>query len=549
MGKEKLEKKRGINEVFGSIAAGIAAVYVLVMLCVFPLYTNDMYFDVLSARFTFYWVGTFLTGLLFVLLFIVYLLIDWKENQGVNSREQLAMLKPGRLVKHLRPTDWCFLALIGIMLISMIGSGYPYETFWGNRGRYQGLLCWLMYAVEYIFITRFYRYKPWHLKAFLFAGMLVCLWGITDFFRLDLFGFLENVGNAQKNTFVSSVGNINTYTNLTAVIFAVSSLQFITDRKAPAFIFDYVVMLISSMACIMGVSDNVVFAYAGFFAAVPFWAWRTRRGILRYLIVLATAVAAIAVTGGVVNAGIDNISLYIGGSFFISLGQSGMLAGAAVLLMLVAVAFLGVNLYQSRKQGSNLLDRETTRAVRIAWSVFCVAGAVAVIAAIVDANTGGHPDFWAPYANAIIFNDDWGTHRGHNWRLAWNYYTESASVFEKLFGHGPDTYYMITMDNYFAEMTRKYGEVYDSAHNEYLNYLMTIGLTGVIAYVSWIVTQIRSMLKTAAKQPAAAACGFALLTYAAQAVINIAIPITLPVVFTVAYMGLAMGREEERSWK
>lgn len=537
MEANKTLPKGGINEVFGSIAANITAVYVLVMLCVFPLYTHNQYFDILSARFTFYWVGTLATLIILALLFVVYLLIDWKENQGMYSREQLAVLLPKNLVRHMHATDWCFLVLILIMTISMIGSGYPYETFWGNRGRYQGLLCWLMYAAEYFILTRFYRFRDWHLKAFLCTGTLVCLWGITDFFRLDLFGFLSQVGASQINIFVSSIGNINTYTSFTVMIFAAAAMLFIQERKLWAVLFDFLVMAVSALACIMGVSDNVVFAYAAFFAFVPFWAWKNRQGVVRYLITAATAFTMMAVTGSLVNAGVDNISIYIGGSFFISFGQGRFCLLLSAVLWILSAVLAGVWMRSGQQ--------ELSGRVRIAWGIFCAAAALAVLAILIDANTGGHPELWQPYSRILIYNDLWGSGRGHIWRLSMKYFTQQATLFEQIFGHGPDTFYMLTVDHYLQEMQEKAGTIYDSVHNEYLNYLLTIGIAGLLAYLALVYHGIREMLAAAKYNREALVCMTAIIIYLAQAVINIAVPITLPIFFTLMAVGAALNRTEE----
>lgn len=609
------------NEVFKGIAAGVAAVYVLAILCFFPFYTRDYYFNILLDRFSLYWKGTLFTGVVLGLLFLLYVILDCKENAGMNIKAYLGSLKPKNFVRRLSPTDWCFLALIAVMLISMAASGYPYESFWGNRGRWQGVLCWLMYGLTYIIITRYYRYQPWHLRAFLFAGMLVCLWGITDFFKLNLMHFLDEVPDGQANIFVSSVGNINTYTNLTAVIFALAAVLFVTDKKPSALVYDLLATVIAAFACIMGVSDNVVFAFAGFFAFLPFWAWRTRRGVVRYFIVLAVAFTAMAVTGALVSAGFDNISNYIGGSFFISFGQSAAAPLLAVFCWAVSAGLYGFAVSQSKGQkGAGAweglacwLDQRSAKAVRIGWAVFFVAALLAVLAVIIDANSGRHQAFWQPFANALIFNDDWGTHRGHNWRLAWEYFTQDESWLKRIIGHGPDTYYIITMDNYYHDMISKYGEVYDSAHNEYLNYLMTIGIAGLAAYLGMMGSGIYSVfqkkgvkaetadlhvktenaglraktqkvveetktqspalgvwadeqqIKKAEEEPAAAeaeravqkasaadlsqgaaACAFAAITYASQALINIAVPITLPIVFAIVFIGFSIARNGER---
>ena len=155
---------------------------------------------------------------------------------------------------------------------------------------------------------------------------------------------------------------------------------------------------------------------------------------------------------------------------------------------------------------------------------------------------GNHPDLWTPYRNILIFSDTWGTGRGINWRFAWEYFTKDASLLKKLIGYGPDTYYIITMDRYKHAMRDAGYGIFDSAHNEYIEYLTTIGILGTLAYLGVIVTSLRQTLKNP-KNRFAIACGFAVLAYAVQAIVNIAIPITTPILMILLYVGIAIAED------
>ena len=54
----------------------------------------------------------------------------------------------------------------------------------------------------------------------------------------------------------------------------------------------------------------------------------------------------------------------------------------------------------------------------------------------------------------------------------------------KLFGYGPDTFGILTTDRFFGDMINATGLIFDNAHNEYLQFLLTIGPIGLIAY--WV---------------------------------------------------------------
>ena len=84
--------------------------------------------------------------------------------------------------------------------------------------------------------------------------------------------------------------------------------------------------------------------------------------------------------------------------------------------------------------------------------------------------------------------------------------------------------------------------MFDSAHNEYIEYLTTIGILGTLAYLGVLITGVRQMLKKS-KDRFAIACGFAVLAYGVQAVVNIAIPITTPIYMMLLYVGISIAKE------
>ena len=84
--------------------------------------------------------------------------------------------------------------------------------------------------------------------------------------------------------------------------------------------------------------------------------------------------------------------------------------------------------------------------------------------------------------------------------------------------------------------------IFDSAHNEYIEYLTTIGILGTLAYLGVLITGLRKMFKKS-KNRYAIACGFATLAYAVQAVVNIAIPITTPIYMMLLYVGISIAKE------
>ena len=521
-----------INQRFGNITGTLMTIYVLFYLCVFPLATRDKYFDILQFRFQLYWIPTLIYGILFLLLGIFYLLSDKRRNGGALTAKLKENLKWSVLKTKLTKTDLCFIALIFIMTLSVLFADYQYEALWGSRGRFNGLVLWLMFFIAYWLVTRFYHFKKWHLYAYLIAACLPEIWGITDFFMLDLLHF--HVGGAAEYiyTFVSSVGNINTYTNMVALHFGAAVTLFVLSNSRWEKLLTFVAVVISSFAIVMGISDNGLLAAGAIFAFLPFVAWTSRQNITRFFITFSIFATSVLVTAYLTTQH-ATIAVADGGSVLVTIGKTKafMLLTAALWLLTMVIAVL----FHRKKSAEQ--EAKTTRAARRIWLVLFIVAVVAVIAVLVDANSGRHPEIWEAYKNVLIFSDTWGTGRGINWRFAWEFFTEKSSFLDKLIGNGPDTYYIITMDNFKHLMKDAGYGIFDSAHNEYLECLVTIGVLGTIAYIGMLATSLRQMLKNR-KNVYAVACGFAILAYAVQAVVNIAIPITTPIFMILLYVGI-----------
>jgi O-antigen ligase len=129
----------------------------------------------------------------------------------------------------------------------------------------------------------------------------------------------------------------------------------------------------------------------------------------------------------------------------------------------------------------------------------------------------------------LRMSDAWGTHRGIMWLRSFNIFHD-ANLWQKLFGTGPDTFYF-AFQPYFTQL-QEYGDSStDAAHNEYINYLITIGIVGTLSYLAFTGSALVRGFKASKKAPVALACAAAVVCYLAQAVVNIALPIATPLFF------------------
>jgi len=509
-----------IDTAFSKITEVLMTIYVLFCLCIFPTVTHDKYADILVFRFALFWKSTLLLIAIFVALGIAYLVI-----KKVKIKEVL-FFKKGFILhvwKKSSTPDKLFFLLMIEMCISTIFAPYVYEAFWGNLGRRQGFFAWIFFYANYLLITRFYKPKTWHIYPVLIASLCPCIWGILNFFMIDPFGFKTNIDEFYTHTFASSIGNINTYSNYTGMMLALSTTIFIVAKNKGLTAVSFIIMVVHCFAHIMSISDNTLLSVAAIYMALPFIAWNSDERFLRYFVAIFIFLFSDIITGDIFIRLPDTMN-ESGNSILISIGLH-----TYVRILTISLGIIILLLVIIKYKNNKLFSEQVYRILRKVWTLCLVLSAVAVVSLLIIVNTKEIPTFLVPYKKILIFNDNWGTNRGLVWRLAFKYYFTDSTLVQKLFGNGPDTFYIIMMDRYREELVAL-GSKYDSAHNEYIEYLMTIGVFGIILYGGLLISSIKNGLKDS--KIFVMSSGVAILAYAIQASVNIAIPITTPIFIT-----------------
>lgn len=504
----------------------LASIFTLIVLCIFPFVVHNKYFDILPTKYRFYTT----TAVIALVFTVIYLTVSGAVARAVRA------VREKRWMKSLDFVDWCVLAFAVLITISTLQSDFRFESFWGNEGRYTGLFTLLLYVFSYFLVSRFLRWKQWYLDAFLAGGILACLWGITDYFRMDIFHFKERAAASSADIFTSSFGNINTYTVYVAMVIAVAALLFTLTASVWRAFYYYVCFVIGMFAIIMGESDNAYLSLGVLFALMPLYIFKSSQGIRRYAVLTATILTVakciewINIKYADTVIGINSLFSLIAehDKIMVFIGISWGIAGALYLLHLTV-----------KKDSDRIL-----LAVRIFWGILLAAAAAVVLYLFYDANFAGHQDKYQAIAKYVIFNDSWGTDRGFVWRISWENF-KSFPLHHKIFGFGPDTFGIMTTFNNMQEMSEKYNVVFDNAHNEYLHFLLTIGIAGLTAYLIFLISAFVKMTRCARGDLLILAPMFAFICYCAQAIVNLNVPITAPFMWLFLSMALSICRREK----
>lgn len=175
---------------------------------------------------------------------------------------------------------------------------------------------------------------------------------------------------------------------------------------------------------------------------------------------------------------------------------------------------------------------------RYIWLGLIILVSIVVIYILYDANLRGDGEKYGILQPYVVLDNNWGTNRGYIWRLAMRIYNDFPIV-HKIFGSGPDTFGILTVTQYFDEMAGMYGQKFESVHNEYLQYFVTIGIVGITAYLSLLISSLARMVRNSHNNAAVMAIVFSVISYGAQAVVNISVPIVAPIMMLLIMMGLS----------
>lgn len=489
----------------------IVTCYVFLILIGLPLVYHNFYYDILITKYKYYYTCTM--GMLLLMAFALLWKVIWTK---LVKKQKLSVSC------SVSSTDICIVAFGIIILLSTLFSDFQYESFWGNEGRFCGAFLLLLYIGAYFCISRYLHFQNWFVDIALLIGLLVCLFGLTDFFQMDLLGFKAKISENQKNIFTSFVGNINTYTALVSIYMGVSSVLWISCKKKFKSFWYYGNMIVTFLALITGMSDNAYLALAAVFGFLPLYAFHTKQGIRRYAVMAASFFSSLKLIQWISMIA-DTVKIE---SFYTSIVQAHLFLPFIVFLwMIVGVLYLRNYLSKSTcEEASPLIWRN--------WLGFLVIAFLIFIGIFLDANLFGHAERYGSARSLLEFTDDWGTHRGYIWRITIENYKNFTPI-HKIFGSGPDTFSIITYLNNLSEMSNLYGERFDCVHNEYLQYFFTIGPFGLLAYLSIFVTTIINLIKAGKNcNPYAVALLFGIIAYCAQATVNIALPIATPIMWT-----------------
>ena len=529
----------------------IVGLWVMAMFTIFPLIYNDFYFDILQTKY--YTVLTLSIIMILALIVICGFAGGFKNFFDKLKSKGFALW----FKEEFSIWDICIMIFWLMSALSTAFAGrFIMEAITGDKGRYSGLLLISIYVILYFTVSRMFSFGKVYFTVFLAVSIPVCLFGYTDYFNMDILGFKEKISPEQWPIFTSTIGNINTYTAVLAFYIAIAGTLFITTpfksdngrgESVGKIVFYYVIMLMNFIALAMGTSDNGYLTLAAFFGLVPFVAFRTMEGVRRFILTIFTYLLGIKIIQ------LINIS-YAGKVLGIS-GLYDFISGFKYLdLIIVALAIVVIIMYvlEYRKKEKRRDNEVLLRSLRYIWLAILVIifAAIVFMGMKINSDVTAAKEKYGALADYFVFNDSWGTFRGYIWRAAVEEYMKFP-LLHKIFGSGPDTFglYIGLLRN--EEMTSVTGQFFDATHNEYIQFLFTLGPIATIAYILALILPSVEALRTRlfylrdnTMLPYLYACAIAVICYATQAVVNLNLPVVTPFLWIFLSIMVAILRDK-----
>ena len=483
-------------------------IYLLLMFTVFPIYCSDGFFNIRHDRY-YLFLGLSLGGLLLM----------WAVNSlgSAGKPGSYAQRAASSVDKKLPPLNLSAIdvGMLGFLLCCILStalSKHPVEALLGTAGRNNGLLLMAVYVTVYFAVSRCGVYKSFLVPVLALTTGFVSLVAVLNFAKLDPLNMVAPLTELDKLRFFSTIGNKNLLSAFLCITLPVLVTWFVRV-KCNYTGWLYLASSCLGFAALMVADSDSGFLGMGIFVAVSaVWYARDPEKLKKFLLAMTVMVLGARLLNWLPG---EHLDLGAYQAFFV---QSAL--GLWLLLLLAAQTVL-LYVINHKLPGRRFTATLQWILIGVLGCILAAAVSATIYLTFIDPNRP-ISSLW----NLFRIDDKWGTNRGYMWWRSWEIFSESP-LLQKLVGTGPDTFYY-AFEPYFEGLAKLGDSSTNAAHNEYLNYLITLGGLGLGCYLFSLVGALSRGLYHAKEDPMKAAAAMAVLSCATQALVNIAQPITTP---------------------
>lgn len=497
----------------------LTRIYLFCMFSFFLFYYQDYYFDMTDAKYTFFSYASSIFVSLGMLVCILRLLVT--KTPFLSLKSILADFSIG---------DWGCLLLLCSHILTTLLSSYPIASFTGSSGRHLGLYFTCIITLLYFLISRNYH-KDSSFMVFQISLCIAVSLGVLNFFGIDPLGFNERIAQYDIPRFLSTIGNISFFADALCLSLPFSVTLYCLGNTSTQRLFSLIASLFGILGLYICNADGGFIGIGAFLLIFMIYATKSYEAGKRFLglMLLFLAVGQILhlLTLLFPNAGRGFTTLSY-------LFTSSVLSYLLFLFVLVLYAFYS----RYPKCRDEAFRKQIRRALILVFGIGILVLLVCFFYfSVVDTTSNlGALDTYLRY------NDAWGTGRGITWNRLVPVYLHELTWLQKAFGYGLDCTRLLLVDHY-SDATIA---LYDNAHNEYLQYLVTSGFFGLLSYsIVFFSIQVR-LWKHRAHNLFGFALSFCLLAHGFQAIVGLTQPFSTPLLFIIIAIAEASLREQRQ---
>ncbi len=508
------QKQTALHKTWMRLPEIVAFCCAVLMLCVVPLYFDNAFFNINRCKVN-----------------LIRTVVPWLcALMALFLLEKRMLFKTAIFEKPLA-SDAAMGLFLFACIISCAMQGFGESVMEGTNGRSLGL--WLMLCLG----GAYYVIALGQLDGRFVTGlMLICATlcaglGILNGAGLDPLGFYQGIKKGQEIMFFSTIGNFDFFGTYLVMMFGVA--------------LGILLFANSTVKRILAAISAIVLALGMIVS-------RTDSALVGMLLICLTLFA-------------------LSGGQFMRMACASALSAVCFALLPVGRLLLSISPYQPEMDGLSRMLLETHAAqvfsavfllITVLFAVLNQRGvrapsrrfmarmilifllaAVAVFLAVVVWFTVYAPEAdLGSLASLLRFDDMWGSVRGFVYKRslrAFNDYT----LTEKLFGRGlGQTLTILTpyCDNQAAIDAA--GGVFTDAHCQPLQFLLTCGLVGTVAFLAFYLFMMFALIKRMKNDPLLCGCFAALVGYWVVMLLNVAQPILLSTYFPLCALALSRMR-------
>ena len=499
--------------------------YLLLMFSVFEMYLTYQYANARKDKF-----HAFIVLTTALLISVVVVSLEYFLESKAHKNNKISEEKS---VFSLSVTDYAFCIFIIFSCITTLISDYRYDSFMGSAGRDNGTFIHLLYFLMYFVVSRFYIYKDYVLCAFMAFGCIISGLAILNFFYIDPLGIYQGYGEKVIEDFSTTIGNKNLVSSYMCVFLSTALALFICTKTEVLRTTALIGTIFGYLGLLVADSSSGYFGLIATLFALLLYSVKEKELLKNFFlsvtVMFSSGLLLRFLSAFMKNKGIADIGRYLVNSNLVF-----------ILIGVLSVITLCLYYVKSKKENTIWPGKLLTYAV---ISLGAVALATFVVLMYKYTVLDKSSDI-GELASILRFDDRWGTHRGFFWIKGMDEFFQFDFI-HKLFGSGCDTFYYV-FEPYFKELHLRFGNTdTNCAHNEYINYLVTQGILGLISYLAIIITVIIRALKASKHSNLAIVFVIPVIAYSVQAVVNITQPITTPFLFIFIALSEAVCRNAE----